>query len=188
MDFELKAIIPAICIIVGWGLNELSQWFKGKREARRVINRSLYSLIDLLLILNYKKSLLKSALKPDKLMDAHLVILDSLFEDKRFNSDDFKNKLFQTIGDLAEIDPILCQGLRINAEAVKIFGKIDNTDRDDIRFQYEALEVFIKQLEMLVRKVSNKHSIIMRMRYEIFKQQNLSDDKTSMDSLFQGMK
>ena len=194
MDIDLKTVLPAIGVIVGWLLNELSQIFKSRREARRVINKSLYSLLDLLLMLNQKKSLLKSALKPNKLDDFQRDILVRLFEDRRFNSDDFKKKLLQTINDLAEIDPILCQALMINSESVYIFGKIKNSethdlpDRNNMEFMYQTLEVFTKQLEILTRKLITKHSIWMRVRYEIYKRKNLGDDKVPWDPIFQDQK
>ncbi len=194
MDIDLKTVLPAIGVIVGWLLNELSQIFKSRRETRRVINRSLYSLLNLLLMLNHKKSLLKSALKPDKLDEFQADILARLFEDRSFDSDDFKKKLLQTINDLAEIDPILCQALMINSESVYLFGKIRKSeahgvpDKNNLEIMYQSLDVFTKQLEFLTRKLIAKHSIVMRIRYEIYKRKNLGDDKVPWDPIFQNKK
>ena len=192
MDLELKTLLPALGVIVGWFLSELSQLLKNRREDRRVINKSLYLLLNLLLILNHKKSLLKSALKSDQLTDVRLEILNRLFEDDRFDSGEVKKKLFQIISDLAEVDPILCQGLTINVDATNIFGKLRNSEshmasRSDLKLKYDTLEVFIRSLEMSIRKLITKHSIFMRIRYEIYRRQNLGDPKVSWDSLFQSM-
>ena len=185
--------MPAIGVIVGWLLSELSQLFKSRRENRRLINKSLYSLLDLLFILNQKKSLLGSAIKADKLTGMQCDIVGMLFEDNRFSSDEFKSKIFQTINDLAEVDPILCQGLRIQAEAVLMFDRMRSYEsnvtlnKKGIESEYKVLKVFTRQMEILVKKVVNKHSLLMRVRYEIYKRHNLSEGKAAWNILFQDM-
>lgn len=194
MDIELKTVLPAIGVIIGWLLNELSQLFKNKRETRRIINESLYSLLNLLLMLNHKKNLVKSALQSDKLDKFQAEILAKLFEDRRFNSDDFKKKLLQTINEMAKIDPILCQAFMLNFESVTLFGSIRTSEplkipnKDGLESIYQMLDVFTTQLEFLTRKLIAKHSIVMRIRYELYKRKNLGDEKVPWDPIFQNQK
>jgi hypothetical protein len=190
LDIDLKTVLPAIGVIIGWFLSELSQLFKSRREARRLINKSLYSLLNLLLMLNHKQNLVKSALQPAKLNEFQAEMLANLFEDRVFDSDDFKKKLFQNVNDLAEIDPILCQAFMMNIESVNLLGKIRTSERhkipnrNDLESMHQMLEVFANQLERLTRKLIAKHSFIMRIRYELYKRKNLGDDKVPWEPIF----
>lgn len=185
MDNELKSIIPAIGVIVGWALNELSQYFKGQREDRRLINKSFSPLLDLLFIINQKRSLLKSALKSNKLI--HVNVLGGLFDNEKFGSINFNKTLLQATKNLAEIDPILSLELSTIAESMHLFKQIsdlESPDRQELEGKYKTLIVFSKHLDRLINRLLIKHSIRMRLRYEIYKRKNLKENDV-WDTLFQ---
>ena len=191
MEFNINTLMPAIGIVTGWFLNEISQFIKGKQVDRKLINKSLHSLISLQLIIEQKKSILSSATNAKNISKHHLEALEHLLDDKQLKSEEFINAIKVAIKSISEIDPILSHELEVFSNSTTLFDK-SNFNNKEMKKNHIAIEekfslasVFSTQIDHYIKKLTKKHSLLMQIKYYLYKRKNYKSESATWDALFE---
>ena len=192
MKFEMQSLMPAIGIVVGWFLNEISRIIKYKQENKKIFCTSLYSLIELLFILKQKKDMLASAAKANTISDVQFYLIKGLFENEKFKSQEFKKTVNEAVVSISQLDPILAIELEAFASGVDMFDSLNLTiyqeENLSEKFQkhLQLIDTFIIKIDSFVVKLCMKHSLYLLLKYKLYKQRNLK--KSSWDCIFDSIK
>ena len=182
--------MPAIGIVTGWFLNEISQLIKEKQVDRKLINKSLHSLIALQLIIEQKKSILYSAINAKNISQYHYEALERLLDDKQLKSEKFTNTISRAIKNLSEIDPILSHELEVFSNSITLFNKknFNNKKMEKnqrmIKEMFSMASIFATQIDYYIKKLTRKHSLIMQIKYYLYKYKNYKSKTAAWDALF----
>lgn len=183
MDVE-KVLITLFIAFFGWLLNELSQFFRYKKEDKKTANQALFYLIDLKFILEQTKDIIAAAKNHEELSPIAKRSFNSLVSDERLNSSSFGQNLEESVKLVSKIDPLLAQEMRVSVEGAEIFKKdylkfnnerkMPSTDKEFLDLNYQSLEAFAKNIDKFTRTLAFRKSKITWLRMHLRRWENTS--------------
>lgn len=179
---KIEIIVPIIGVLIGWSLNEASQFVKSKREDRKVISNAIFIINDIICSLEQKKRVLESASGIEAHSEESNDILENLFKDKLITTNEFQSKVEICVSLISEFDPYLALDIKKMTDGVGVFKEFYNiTDHNDIvkqriLYKLKMLNLWIFVLKNTVKKLSFRHSYKMYIKSKFAKKVTLKND------------
>lgn len=174
-----EILLTIVAVIAGWLLNEVSQFFKYKREDKKTVNAALFNLLDLKFILEQLQEIIVAGIQQRHLSPLARKFFNNLIKDDRFNSEKFKEKLDHSVDEISKVDPLTAQKLRVYIDGAQIFQHdiLSLRDHDvdmqkeELKIKAQAIELFIQRIDRLIKKLSFRKSKIawLKIHYSMLK-------------------
>ncbi|MGA2405637.1 MAG: hypothetical protein ABSF81_02670 [Bacteroidales bacterium] len=166
-------ISTIVSITLGWFLNELSQWFRTRKEDKKVIKRVLYNLLETYFIFNQLNTSDLIHLLTDRLLIRFLVqgqsleakdYLNKLFSEiiDGFIKDDIVDRLKRieigytySIEELAAVDPITAYRLNGKIRIIETFDILQEHIKEKVTQSAELNVQFQDQIESIKPQIIN---------------------------------
>jgi len=172
--FGWTYIATVISITLGWFLNELSQWFRTRKEDKKVIKRVLYNLLETYFTFNQLNTSELIHLLTDRLLTRFPVqdqsletknYLNKLFSEiiNGFIKDDIVTRLERieigythSIEELAAVDPITAYRLNGKIRIIETFDILQEHIKEKVSQSAELNVQFQDQIESLKPQIINE--------------------------------
>ena len=174
----LAFLLTMIATIVGWLMNELSQWFKNSREEKRILKKVIFNLLETYAIFlrsNIEKEveyitdfvhseldeLDKTKYSKEVLKNFYLEIYEiSSFKALKFELNNIKKNYKDSMIELSQINPIIAY--KLNGET-DYFERFENAEKEINNLKTNLQAHFLENMDF------NSSEIIRIFRPEILK-------------------
>jgi hypothetical protein len=172
---DWKAILPLIGVVLGWVLNQLSQFTKSRQEDKRLISETLYVIYDLLFTLEQTQSVLDGVIKSKRFTLTSEQIFESSLDEDILRVKTFQEKVDVAISNISKFDPIMAQRLRVFlSSSVSIFKTIEKIPKyaaTDFKIQqievcYKTIGKYVKAFSSILMSLARRHGIILWFRFK----------------------
>jgi hypothetical protein len=167
-------ISTIVSITLGWFLNELSQWFRTRKEDKKVIKRVLYNLLETYFTFNQLNTYDLIHLLTDRLLIRFPV------QDQSFETKDYLNKLFSeiingfikddivgrlekieigytlSIENLAAVDPITAYRLNGKTRIIETFDILQEHIKEKVAQSIELNVQFQEHIDSIKSQIINE--------------------------------
>src|SRR6185369_11594932 len=103
---KLVTILPLVGVLLGWSLNEISQYLKVRRDQKASLSRVINALIEFRYYMSRRKDSFKAVSEAGRLSREGQDILIDFVSDKRFSSNVTSDKIAKSCDLLQAIDPL----------------------------------------------------------------------------------
>lgn len=159
-------IFPLIGVFIGWLLSELSQFFKERRENKRIAKRTVFFLIEIKLYLSFIDPIIKNILQTTSLKKDFNDILKEIFENKEYTSDYFEKLTSDSISNLSSLNPYLALSFKqLMTNSMKIMSKnfisqhLNPLNKNVIQLINDGINLTITDIDDLIKKLSFRYNL-----------------------------
>jgi hypothetical protein len=170
---KLLNLLPLIGVVLGWTLNELSQYIRIRRDQRTILCQSLNALIDLRFAISRRVSYFSAVASAGKISSVGQDVLKDFVNDKRVSSDTIKDKIIKSCALLQNIAPL--EAYEIENKTGSIFdlmevnhNRINSRDItiDDVNLELQTMNVMLKCLDYDIKQLSKRYSLLFSLKYK----------------------
>lgn len=177
-----EIFIPLIGVLIGWFLNEISQFLKFKRENKKINSNTIFVLNDIIYNLKNKRSVLLGAVKLSEYPEESKEIIQQLYKDKLISTSEYTLKINDCILNISHIDPDLALNIKLYTDGIDTFKEFfNNTDsnemtRQKISYKLKMLNLWIAALEHLADKLIFQYSLTMYVKRKLRQKLNSENE------------
>lgn len=180
-----------IAVATGWLLNELSQFFRRRRENRMALNQALFAVMTMVFVLRQKGLILASIVNYAELTTPGKRIASSVLVDDYTDTEAFRERLRQSIDIVARYDPFIAMDLRILLNTASTFAEKDTLTVNEklgepvLEIFSKAVQVFSDSIEQLLLKLAFRTNLRLWLQLHYRKWKERKEEKKGVaDSIW----
>jgi len=169
---KLVTILPLVGVLLGWSLNEISQYFKVRRDQKASLSRVINALIDLRHYIVCRKDSFSAVSEAGRLSREGQDILIDFVSDNRFTSNVISDKIAKSCELLQTFDPLLTHNVESLCYSMVNICRVHHdkiTSRDinmkDVELELRMLEALKRCLDEHIKLLAKKYSFRFYLRY-----------------------
>lgn len=180
---KLVTILPLVGVLLGWSLNEISQYLKVHRDQKASLSRVINALIEFRYYMSGRKGSFKAVSEAGRLSREGQDILIDFVSNTRFSSNAISDKIAKSCDLLQAIDPLLAHNVESLCDSMLSICRVNqdkiisrDIDMKDVELELRTLEALLRCLDEHIKLLAKKYSFMFYLRYKKYAK---SDDSTA---------
>lgn len=182
---KFVTILPLVGVLLGWSLNEISQYLKVRRDQKASLSRVINALIEFRYYISKRLDSFKAVCEAGRLSRQGQDILIDFVSDARFSSNVISDKIAKSCDLLQAIDPLIAHNVESTCDSMLSLCRVNHdkiTSRDidmkDVELEIRMLQTLLHCLDQHIKLLAKKYSFRFFLRYKKYIKRDVSSSDT----------